>query len=61
MGLASLGALITMTITAMINIRLQRDFAQEWNESLRTKGKKPLGEDAIARMLHRLKRDKQRG
>lgn len=51
MALASLGALVALSITAMINIRLQRDFAREWNESLQVKGKQPLGEDEIKRML----------
>jgi len=51
MALASLGALIAMCITALINWRLQRDFAKDWVESLRVKNKAPLGEDAIARML----------
>jgi putative membrane protein len=50
MGLASLGALIAMSITAAINSRFQRDFALEWVESLRVKHKAPLGEDALARM-----------
>ena len=51
MGLASIGALITMIIVAAINIRLQRDFAQEWNESLSIRHHEPLGEDEIDRML----------
>ena len=51
MALASLGALAALSITALINIRLQRDFAKEWNQSLRVKGKRPLGEDEIRRML----------
>ena len=50
MALASLGALIAMMITALLNIYLQRDFAQEWVESLRVKHTKPLGEDEIARL-----------
>ncbi len=50
MAFASLGALIAMTITAGINVTLQHDFAKQWNESLRVKGRKPLGEDEIARM-----------
>lgn len=50
MALASLGALIAMIITAGINVSLQHDFAKQWNESLRVKGGKPLGEDEIARM-----------
>lgn len=51
MALASLGALIAMLITAFINRRLQHDFAQEWNDSLRVKRASPLGEDEILRML----------
>jgi putative membrane protein len=53
MALASLGALIAMLATAAINARLQRDFAREFWESLRVKGRRPLGEDEIARMLQR--------
>lgn len=53
MALASLGALIAMCVVAAINIRLQRDFAREWAESLRVKHVEPLGETAIARMLKR--------
>lgn len=51
MGLASCGALIAMFITAAMNSVLQRDFAQEWAESLSVKHKAPLGEDEIIRML----------
>jgi len=47
MALASLGALIAMGITAFVNSRMQRDFANEWAESIRVKRQKPLGEDAI--------------
>jgi putative membrane protein len=47
MALASLGALICMLITAAVNRRMQRDFAQEWAESIRVKRKKPLGEGAL--------------
>lgn len=50
MALASLGALISMGVTAAVNWSLQRDFAAEWNESLRVKSRRPLGEDAIKRM-----------
>ncbi|HJS32258.1 MAG TPA: DUF2238 domain-containing protein [Alphaproteobacteria bacterium] len=53
MALASLGALIAMSLTAAVNIRLQRDFAREWVESLRAKDHRPLGEDAVARMRRR--------
>ncbi|MEO8064247.1 MAG: DUF2238 domain-containing protein [Pseudomonadota bacterium] len=47
MALASLGALIAMVVTALVNRQLQRDFAQEWAESIRVKRKKPLGEEAL--------------
>jgi len=55
MALASLGAVIAMSITALINWRLQRDFAQEWAESLRVKHKAPQGEDELARMARKWK------
>jgi putative membrane protein len=51
MALASLGALLSMTLTATINWRLQRDFAREWADSLRVKRRQPLGEEALAGML----------
>lgn len=51
MALASLGALLAMGVTAGMNGWLQRDFAREWNESLRVKHNAPLGEDEIRRML----------
>jgi len=51
MALASLGALICMLITAAVNRRMQRDFAQEWAESIRVKRKKPLGEEATFRSI----------
>jgi len=51
MALASLGALIAMLVTAAINIFLQKDFAHEWAESLRSKSAEPLGETAIWRMF----------
>ena len=37
MALASLGALIAMIITAIINYKVQKDFAREWSESFRIK------------------------
>jgi putative membrane protein len=45
MALATLGAILAMLLTALINLRFQRDFAREWVESLRVKGKRPLGEE----------------
>ncbi len=47
MALASLGALIAMTVTAAVNARQQRDFAREWVDSLRVKRKRPLGENML--------------
>jgi putative membrane protein len=44
MALASLGALLAMSVTAFVNSRSKRDFAYEWIESLRIKGATPLNE-----------------
>jgi putative membrane protein len=52
MALASCGALIAMMVTAALNASLQHDFAAEWNESLRVKDHRPLGEDEIRRLLN---------
>ncbi len=52
MALASAGALIAMTVTAVLNATLERDFAAEWNESLRVKDHRPLGEDELRRLLN---------
>ena len=53
MLLASIGAVVAMSVTAAINARMQRDFAAEWAESLRVKRKAPLGEVEIQRMRWR--------
>ena len=37
MALASLGALVAIILTAIINYRVQKDFAREWSESFRIK------------------------
>jgi putative membrane protein len=50
MALASLGALIAMSVVALINSRIKRDFAWEWNESLRIKSTQPLGEVELSRL-----------
>jgi putative membrane protein len=52
MAMASLGAAIAMSITAAINSMYQRDFAREWVDSLRVRGKRPLGEEALRRMVN---------
>ncbi len=57
MLLATLGALIAMGVTALININLDKDFAREWSESLRIKQDTPLGEDEIARLLREREKD----
>jgi putative membrane protein len=51
MALASLGAVIAMSVTAAVNARIKRDFASEWIESLRVKSREPLGEIAIAKAV----------
>lgn len=51
MALASLGALLAMLITGALNYWLDRDFADEWVESLRVKAHQPLGEEEIQRLL----------
>jgi putative membrane protein len=51
MALAALGALIAMCVAALINRSMQRDFAQEWAESIRVKRKSPLGEGAAAKSI----------
>ncbi len=50
MALASLGALIAMTVAMAVNMALQRDFAREFRDSLRVKRAEPLGEVRIDRM-----------
>jgi putative membrane protein len=49
-AMASLGALIAMTVIALVTKRYKRDFAREFGESLRVKLSAPLGEEAIARL-----------
>ena len=50
MSLAASGALIAMSITAVLNYRYQRDFAREWSESLHVKHPAPLGEVRFQRL-----------
>jgi putative membrane protein len=44
MALATLGGLLAMLATALVNWRCDRDFAQEWAESFRAHRAEPLGE-----------------
>jgi len=52
MALASLGALITMTVVACINYAFDRHFGDEWRHSLAVKGATPLGEVRLKEMLN---------
>ncbi len=51
MVLATLGGFIAMLVTALVNWRLQWDFAGEFVRSLRSYDPTPLGEVKIAEML----------
>jgi len=51
MALATAGAVVAMLVTAALNWRYQRDFAQEWAHSLRVKRAAPLGEDELRRLM----------
>lgn len=53
MALASLGALVAMLVAAAINVYFRRDFWREWRRSLSVKYRRPLGENALRRMLRR--------
>ncbi|MEX2213582.1 MAG: DUF2238 domain-containing protein [Phycisphaeraceae bacterium] len=53
MALATLGAIIAMSITTCVNWRLKKDFAKELAESVRVKRRHPLGEDEITAMRQR--------
>ncbi|MFN0242913.1 MAG: DUF2238 domain-containing protein [Planctomycetota bacterium] len=50
MLLATIGAIVSLSITALVHRSLDRDFQREWAESLRVKRKRPLGEEAIAEL-----------
>ncbi|RLT89441.1 MULTISPECIES: DUF2238 domain-containing protein [unclassified Ketobacter] len=52
MALASLGALLTMSFTLLLNWKIQSNFRDEWHDSLSVKNKNPLGEDEIVRLIH---------
>jgi putative membrane protein len=51
MALAAAGSIVATIILAGVNSVLDRDFAREWEESLRIKHAEPLGEVEIARLL----------
>src|SRR4051812_16345053 len=51
MAIASLGALISMTVVAFINWKFDRNFGDEWRESLSTGASdRPLGEVRLAEL-----------
>ncbi len=50
MLLATIGALIAMSVTAVVNAVYQRDFAREFRDSLRVKHADPLGEFALRKL-----------
>jgi putative membrane protein len=50
MVLATLGAVIALSVTALVHRRFSRDFHREWADSLRVKHKQPLGEVELARL-----------
>jgi len=50
MLLATTGAALALTLTALVHRRLDRDFQREWAASLRVKHAEPLGEVAVERL-----------
>ncbi len=58
MALASLGSLVAIGITAGISASLNRDFAQEWADSLRIARREPLGEHQIRQWLEARHKEK---
>ena len=53
MALASLGALISMTVVAFINWKFDKRFGEEWRHSLAVKGAEPLGEVKLRELIDR--------
>ena len=53
MLLAAVGAVITLSITALTHRWLDRDFQREWAESLRVRKKRPLGEEQLVKLRKR--------
>jgi putative membrane protein len=50
MLLATCGAVIALTLTAIVHWSLDRDFQREWAASLAVKHREPLGEVAVERL-----------
>ncbi len=55
--LATVGALLSSSLIALIHWRLDRDFSREWNESLTVKHPEPMGEAGIERLLEERERE----
>jgi putative membrane protein len=53
MLMATIGAAIALTIVALIHRHLDRDFHQEWADSLSVAKKQPLGEVEVERLKSR--------
>ena len=53
MALATLGAVISMTLVALVNWKFDKRFGDEWRQSLDATGQPPLGERRLAELLSR--------
>tara|TARA_R110000851_G_scaffold235419_2_gene387956 strand:- start:3143 stop:3883 length:741 start_codon:yes stop_codon:yes gene_type:complete len=51
MALASIGALITLTLVLLVNLSLNPNFRTEWRDSFKVKRKTPLGEHELEQLL----------
>jgi putative membrane protein len=57
MAFAAVGTVVATTLIASVNRILDRDFAREWDESLRVKHPELLGEVEIARLLAEIRKE----
>jgi putative membrane protein len=53
MALASIGAVVAMSVVALINWKFDRNFGNEWRASFDATGAPPLGERKLAELLSR--------
>ncbi|MBI2957066.1 MAG: DUF2238 domain-containing protein [Acidobacteria bacterium] len=58
MGLATIGAIVSMSVVAFINWKFNRRFGEEWRESLEIKGREPLGEVKLLDLMREEERNK---
>jgi putative membrane protein len=61
MGLAALGAVLTMTIIAIVNWRYDDQFGEEFRDSLRVKNQMPLGEVRLRELIRAREQQRRRG